>query len=71
MEAIYKRSLRYLSNTQSADGAWGGGTGSRPGAVGLCLLAFLAHGDDPNHGPYAENIRRAINYLITKHQEGA
>ena len=26
VEAIYKRSLRYLSNTQSADGAWGGGT---------------------------------------------
>ena len=70
VEAIYKRSLRYLSNTQSADGAWGGGTGSRPGTVGLCLLAFLAHGDDPNHGPYAENIRKSINYLITKHQEG-
>ena len=70
VEAIYKRSLRYLSNAQSADGAWGLGTGSRPGTVGLCILAFLAHGDDPNHGPYAENIRKSINYLITKHQEG-
>ena len=72
VETIYKSGLRYLANTQSPEGCWGmDGTGSRPGVVGLCILAFLAHGDDPNHGPYAEQIRKALNYLIGKQQQGA
>jgi hypothetical protein len=70
VEGIYKRGLRYLSVSQQADGSWGGGSGSRPAVVGLCLLAFLAHGDDPNYGPYADNIRKSINYIIEKHEEG-
>lgn len=70
VESIYGRGLRYLSTSQSTDGSWGGGSGSRPGVVGLCLLAFLAYGEDPNHGPYANNIRKALNFIIQKHREG-
>ena len=70
VESMYTRGLRYLSNSQTAEGCWAGGnSGSRPGVVGLCTLAFLAHGEDPNHGPYAQKIRKAIGYLIKKQKE--
>ena len=70
VETMYTRGLRYLSNSQTAEGSWGGGhSGSRPGVVGLCTLAFLAHGEDPNHGPYAQKIRKAIGYLVKKQKE--
>ena len=73
VENIYQSGMRYLAKTQSQDGTWssgtGRGTGARPGAIAFCILAFLAHGDDPNHGPYAENIRKSLSYLITTTNE--
>lgn len=73
VENIYQRALRYLAKTQAQDGTWSldglTGTGVRPGSVAFCILAFLAHGDDPNHGPYAENIRKSLNYLLRISQE--
>ncbi|MGB0992969.1 MAG: prenyltransferase/squalene oxidase repeat-containing protein [Akkermansiaceae bacterium] len=69
VEAMYTRGLRYLTSTQDAEGGWGGGSGSRPGVVGLCTLAFLAQGEDPNYGPHAKKIRKAIGYLIKKQNE--
>jgi hypothetical protein len=73
VENIYQRALIYLAKTQSPDGTWSSnsaaGTGVRPGAVAFGILAFLAHGDDPNYGPYAGNIQKSLNYLIRKSQE--
>lgn len=70
VETIYTKGLRYLSNNQTAEGAWAGGnSGSRPGVVGLCTLAFLANGEDPNHGPYAQKIKKSIGYLVAKQKE--
>lgn len=66
VEKLYTKGLRYLTNTQNNDGSWGGGSGARPGVVGLCVLAFLAYGEDPNHGPQSTKIRKAIGYLIAK-----
>ena len=71
LDSMYTRGLRYLAMSQTSDGGWGGGySGSRPGVVGLCTLAFLAHGEDPNHGPYAVKIKKAIGYLIKQQKEG-
>lgn len=66
VEAMYEKGLRFLANEQLDNGAWNGRYSSEPGVVALCLLAFLAHGEDANHGPYAENISRAIGYLLSK-----
>ena len=66
VETMYTKGLRYLSNTQTANGGWGGGNGDRTGVVALCILAFLAQGEDPNHGPHAQKIRKSIDYLIKK-----
>ncbi|MFC4994000.1 prenyltransferase/squalene oxidase repeat-containing protein [Rubritalea tangerina] len=64
VETMYTRGLKYLASSQAANGSWEDNSGSYPGVVGLATLAFLAHGEDPNHGPYAKNIQRTIDYLI-------
>ncbi len=70
VESMYNRGLRFLSNGQTSGGFWGGGnSGSRPGVVALCTLAFLAHGEDPNFGPYAQKIKKSIGYIIAKQNE--
>ena len=63
VRAINDRSLRYLANTQMADGSWSGGeTGS--GITGICVMAFMASGEDPDFGPYATHIRKALRNII-------
>ncbi len=66
VELIYERGLRYLAESQSDDGSWNDNTGSEPGVVGLCIAAFLAHGEDPRNGPYAKNIRNGIDFILSK-----
>lgn len=69
LENVYARGLAYLAKSQNDDGDWKDSMGSEPGVVGLCTIAFLAHGEDPDHGPYAENIRSAVDYLISQQRE--
>ena len=64
VDNMYLQGIRYLAKSQSSDGSWATGNGQDPGVVGLCLLAILAYGEDPNHGPYAENIRLSAQYLM-------
>lgn len=66
VDLIYEKGLRYLADRQTNEGYWPDNAGSEPGVVGLCVAAFLAHGEDPNHGPYAKVIRRSIDYIISK-----
>ena len=56
---IYERGLRYLAGTQKDDGSWGG-----HGITGLCLMAFLASGEDPNFGRYNVHVRKAVRSII-------
>jgi hypothetical protein len=64
VEAMYARGLQFLAQTQADGGSWGVQFGSEPGVVGLAVLAMLAHGEDPNHGPYARHIRAGIDFII-------
>lgn len=66
VDLIYERGLRYLAEKQGEDGSWSDSAGREPGVVGLCVAAFLAHGEDPKNGPYAKVIRRGIDYIISK-----
>ncbi len=68
-ELIYERGLQFLSKNQSEKGVWSDGVGSEPGVVGLCVAAFLAHGEDPNTGPYAKNIRQGIDFILSQQNE--
>jgi len=69
VESIYTKGLRFLATSQNEDGYWEGGSGSEAGVVGLAVMAFLAHGEDPNHGPYAKNIERSIDYILKSQKE--
>ena len=61
---INKRGLAFLAATQQEDGAWPGANNSGSGITGICVMAFMASGGDPDFGPHAENIRRALRRII-------
>ena len=68
-ELIYSRGLQFLAKSQNDNGSWNDSVGSEPGVVGLCVASFLAHGEDPNNGPFAKNIRLGIDYIIGQQNE--
>ena len=69
VDQMYLKGLRFLASTQTKNGNWPDRNGSEPGVVGLCVMAFLAHGEDPNHGPYAGNIRGGIQFIRENQSE--
>ena len=64
---INDRGLRYLANTQEEDGRWSEGT-SGPGITGICVMALMASGEDPDFGPYATHIRKALHSIIVNQE---
>ena len=63
VEQVYERGLLFLSQNQKKDGSWYSEQGGS-GITGLCVMAFLAHGEDPNFGRYSQNVRRAVRYIV-------
>ena len=61
---VYRNGLAFLVRTQNDRGTWPAGEGVGPGTTGLAVLAFLASGEDPNHGPYREVIRKGLRHII-------
>lgn len=55
--------LKWLAGRQGADGAWG--HKDKLALTGMSGLALLASGSTPKQGPYAQNIRRAIRFVIS------
>lgn len=68
-DLIYERGLQFLAKSQNEDGSWNDSAGTEPGVVGLCVASFLAHGEDPNNGPYAKNCRQGIDYIISQQND--
>jgi hypothetical protein len=66
VEGMYRAGLQYLASTQSSNGSWADGYGQQPGVVGIAALAFVASGEDPNHGPYRHQIRRAAEFILSQ-----
>ncbi len=68
-ELIYQRGLQYLAKTQTDKGIWNDSVGQEPGVVGLCVASILAHGEDPNNGPYAKTVHRGIDYILSQQND--
>ena len=66
VDQMYERGLRFLAEKQNAQGAWDDSQGSEAGVVGLAVVAFLAHGEDPKHGPYARQIQLGLQYILSQ-----
>ncbi len=59
--------IAWLAKTQNADGSWlsDGATGLYPTAMtALAGLALLSEGNTCYSGPHAQNVRRAVEYLL-------
>ena len=74
---VFDKALSYLAKSQKPDGTWTGklkiggygkvdpqGAGATNGETALCLMCFLASGEDPNFGRYASNVRKAVRALL-------
>jgi hypothetical protein len=60
---MYEHGMQYLARTQTEQGDWQGGQNG-PGITGMALMVFLASGEDPNFGPYSNNVRKALRSII-------
>ncbi|QDU89833.1 hypothetical protein Pla175_32290 [Pirellulimonas nuda] len=65
---MYDRGLKYLASKQTPQGGWGGSY-QGPGTTGMAVMALLASGEDPNFGPYADNVRRGVKSMIAAQNE--
>src|SRR6476646_1232394 len=62
-----KRGLEYLVKNQNQDGYWNNsrdGTAYPVTMAAIAGMAFLANGNTPTRGPYADQVRRVERYLI-------
>lgn len=67
-EKSIQRGLDWVARTQSKIGQWN--AGNYPTAMtALAGLALTASGSTTMQGPYAKQIRRAVDYLITKSRD--
>ncbi len=70
VEQIYERGLSWLTEHQDDDGDWNQGQSTSshgsggPGTTGMCVMVFLASGEDANFGKYSSNIRKAVQNMI-------
>lgn len=66
VEDLYVRGIKYLAASQTAEGTYPGSYGTESAVVGLSVIAMLARGDDPNHGPYRVQIAKGLEYILSK-----
>jgi hypothetical protein len=68
-EQAIQNGLRYLAGCQLPSGAWVySKVGPNVGVTSLALLAFLATGNAPEQGEYAEVLDRGINWILANAQ---
>ena len=65
LRTTYLKALDFLVKAQADDGSWEGSAG----VTGICLMALIATGEDPNFGRYAEAVRKAIRAIVARQDE--
>ena len=66
-QADVTAALRWLAQAQGADGSWG--QVNKLAITGMAGLALLASGSTPQRGPYAQNITRALQFVLATQAE--
>lgn len=70
VDRMYLKGLDYLAHTQSPNGTWPDAqVGTQPAVTGLAVVCLLAHGDDPNFGPYSQTVHRALDFLLKQQDQ--
>lgn len=58
------RALSFLARSQERDGSFRTHDSGQPAVTALCAMAFLSRGYLPDEGRYADNLSRAIDYVL-------
>ncbi|MEX2561270.1 MAG: hypothetical protein WD403_15210, partial [Pirellulales bacterium] len=67
VDRVVNRGLEWMARTQSRLGHWGANEGRYPTAMtALAGMAFMAEGSTTTQGKYAANIRKAVDYLVSR-----
>lgn len=64
VEKMYGKGLKFLMANQTPEGSFPGNYGTEPAVPALTIIAMLAHGDDPNFGPYASSIKKSLDFIF-------
>lgn len=67
-EKAIENGVEFLVKTQAKNGSWrtNGSQGGYPVAMtSMAGLALMAAGNTPMDGPYADNVRKAINFILS------
>ncbi|MGO8699416.1 MAG: prenyltransferase/squalene oxidase repeat-containing protein [Limisphaerales bacterium] len=65
VDQMYVKAMRFLARTQAPEGNWSDepyNTG--PAITSLAIISILAHGDDPNFGPYNKTVHQGLDYIL-------
>lgn len=57
---LFSKGLDYLVETQADNGSWDGNAG----ITGICVMALLASGEDPNFGRYSKAVHAGVRSII-------
>lgn len=70
LDRAVARGLAALARTQNADGSWGEMQFGRTVAVtALACIAFMADGNLPGRGAYADNVSKGLDYILANVSE--
>jgi hypothetical protein len=65
VDRMYVKAMQFLVRTQTPEGFWPDEPRTDVAALnGLAVLSLMAHGDDPNFGPYSTTIHRALDLIL-------
>ena len=65
VDHMYVKAMQFLVRTQSPEGNWPDEPrGDEPALNALAVISLLAHGDDPNFGPYSTTIHRGLDLIL-------
>jgi hypothetical protein len=69
VDMAVERALAFIAGRQRRDGSFPTDEAGQPGVTALCVLAFLSCGHLPGQGPYGDQIKSAIDYVISCQQD--
>jgi hypothetical protein len=69
VDRMYLKGLDYLARTQLPAGNWADAVSGPAAIPALAVVSLLAHGDDPNFGPYSQTIHRGLDFLLKQQDQ--
>jgi len=66
VDKMYVRGMQFLVRAQKPEGNWDAPSTGDEAIASLAVVCLLAHGDDPNFGPYSGTIRRGLDFVLKR-----